>query len=207
MPRLTRAENRLRTRGALVDTAERLFIERGFHSTSVEDVAEEAGFSKGAVYSNFESKDDLFLAVLAKRVDSRAMDIEPGIDRRADLDDQVSEAGQGFFDVFLGDPGWSLLLIEYAAHAARHPELRAGLAARNRRIRADMARLVDEHLEALGLEAPVSSDTLALILFALGNGIIMEKLVDDEAVGGDTFGAALGLMLAAVQPRVSEASG
>src|SRR2546421_6317082 len=74
--RLSRTEQRDQTRARLLDAAEKVFVDRGFHAASVEEVAEEAGYSKGAVYSNFENKDELFLAVLERRVDSPALAIE-----------------------------------------------------------------------------------------------------------------------------------
>jgi AcrR family transcriptional regulator len=194
--RQTRAEQRARTRELLVAAAERVFVSKGFHASSVEDVAEEAGFSKGAVYSNFESKDELFLSVLEARIDSRALAIESSIDPTKPVAEQAVQAGNGFFDVFLGQHEWSLLLVEYAAHAARHEELRDRFAQRNRRVRTSMAALIDQHLGALGLTSAVPSDQLATILFSLGTGIIMEKLTDPTAVADDTFGTALGLLFA-----------
>jgi AcrR family transcriptional regulator len=67
--RFTRAEQRQRTREELIVAAERLFTGRGFHASSVDEIALEAGYTKGAVYSNFESKEDLFFAVYERRVD------------------------------------------------------------------------------------------------------------------------------------------
>src|SRR5918911_418249 len=65
--RLTRAEATAQTREQLLEAAERVFLERGFHAASLDAVAEEAGLTKGAVYSRFDSKADLFLAFLDER--------------------------------------------------------------------------------------------------------------------------------------------
>ena len=192
--RLTRADQRARTRARLIAAAEQVFIRQGFHAASVEEVAEEAGFSKGAVYSNFESKDELFLSVLEGRLDSRALAIEVGIDPNKPVSQQATEAGDGFFEVFLRDPGWSLLLMEYAAHAARHEDLRHRFAQRNQRMRTRITELIAYHLGAMGVTSPVPVDQLATILFSLGNGIIMEKLTDPDAIADETFGNALGLL-------------
>src|SRR5262245_46444228 len=70
--RLTQAERRQRTRAGLVETARATFLERGFHGASLDEIAERAGYSKGAVYSNFASKDELFLAVLDAHFEQRA---------------------------------------------------------------------------------------------------------------------------------------
>jgi AcrR family transcriptional regulator len=64
VPRMTRAESQAQTRAQLVKTARQLFFEDGYHPTSLEKVADAAGFSKGAVYSNFDDKEALFLALV-----------------------------------------------------------------------------------------------------------------------------------------------
>lgn len=199
MPRLTRAEQRDLTRAKLLDAAEKVFVERGFHAASVDEVAEEAGYSKGAVYSNFENKDELFLAVLERRVDSRALAIEAEVPTDQSIADQAEQAGSAFIEVFLQQSQWSLLLMEFATHAARHPNLRDRFAIRNRRMRDAMARLIEHHLTALGLRAPLSNDDLATILFALGDGFIMTKLIDPDGVSDELFGQGLVLMLAGLQ--------
>src|SRR5258706_4968023 len=101
MSRLSRAEQRDLTRTRLLDAAEKVFVDRGFHAASVDEVAEEAGYSKGAVYSNFENKDELFLAVLERRVTSRALAIEGAVSADKSIGDQAAEAGNAFFEVFL----------------------------------------------------------------------------------------------------------
>src|SRR5918995_7025815 len=74
--RLTRAEKRERTHEELLLAAEKLFVERGFHATSVDEIAFEAGYTKGAVYSNFESKEDLFFAVYERRAERAVAEVE-----------------------------------------------------------------------------------------------------------------------------------
>ena len=197
--RLSRAEQRDQTRARLLDAAEKVFVERGFHAASVDEVAEEAGYSKGAVYSNFENKDELFLAVLERRVDSRALAIETGVSVEQSITDQAEQAGTAFFEVFLQQTQWSLLLMEFGTYAVRHPELRERFAARSRRMRAAMADLIDTHLSALGLRSPVSNDDLATILFALGDGFLMCKLTDPDTVPDSLFAEALVLMLGGLQ--------
>ena len=75
---LTREERKARTRAELIGAAERLFTSDGFHATSVETVADEAGYTKGAVYSNFASKEDLFFAVYERRAERGVAEMERG---------------------------------------------------------------------------------------------------------------------------------
>ena len=203
--RLSRAEQRDQTRARLLDAAEKVFVERGFHAASVDDVADEAGYSKGAVYSNFENKDELFLAVLERRVDSRALAIETGVSADQPIADQAVQAGNAFLEVFLEQSQWSLLLMEFGTYAVRHPELRERYAARSRRMQTAMAGLIDKHLDALGLRAPVSSEDLATILFALGHGFLMAKLTEPDTVPDSLFSDALLLMLGGLQPAENAA--
>jgi AcrR family transcriptional regulator len=65
--RLTREESKAKTRAELLRAAARLFVRKGFVATSLSEIAEEAALTKGAVYSNFESKEELFLALLQER--------------------------------------------------------------------------------------------------------------------------------------------
>src|SRR5947208_12344561 len=130
--RLTRAEQRDQTRARLLDAAEKVFVDRGFHAASVDEVAEDAGYSKGAVYSNFENKDELFLAVLERRVDSRALAAGSAVPDDQPITEQAEQAGNAFFEVFLQQSQWSLLPMEFATSAARHPTLRGRFALRNR---------------------------------------------------------------------------
>jgi len=71
-PRLTRAEQTERNRVLLLAAARRVFLERGYHGASLDQIAEEAGFSTGVVYSQFEGKADLFLTLLEARIEQRA---------------------------------------------------------------------------------------------------------------------------------------
>src|ERR1700729_1819310 len=134
-PRLSRAEQTARNRALLVDAARQVFLERGYYAATLDQIADEAGFSKGAVYSRFASKADMFLALLEDRIAERA-------GQNAQLAGEL--AGTGNFSALLelaeqaerGAPGWRLLVTEFRVHAARDPEL-------NRRYAALHARTVD----------------------------------------------------------------
>ena len=95
--RLTRAQKRERTHGELVSSAERLFVERGFHASTVDEIALEAGYTKGAVYSNFASKEDLFFAVYERRAGRAIAEIEEILEEKgpaAGLEALASDAAR-----------------------------------------------------------------------------------------------------------------
>src|SRR6266568_7816194 len=120
--RLSRAERTEHNRSLVLAAAWRVFLARGFHGATLEQIAEEAGFSKGVVYSQFDSKADLFLELLAARIAERAEQHE----RLAlELGDArlVQAVAEQTDSIHQAEPQWSLLVIEFRAHAARVPEL------------------------------------------------------------------------------------
>ena len=125
MVRMTRAESQAQTRTQLVATAKQMFFKDGYHPTSLEKVADVAGYSKGAVYSNFRSKDELCAAVLD----------EIRAERFAEVLELVAqpdrfEALREWAERVIGDPGWTPLEAEFALHARPNEQLRTELAAR-----------------------------------------------------------------------------
>jgi AcrR family transcriptional regulator len=120
--RRTRDEQREDTRRRLLDAARREFLRRGFHGASLDLVAEEAGFTKGAVYSRFASKADLFLALLDERITTRIAEMEAIAAREHGPLGLGTAIGRQWDAKLQQDESWSLLLIEFRLHAARDPE-------------------------------------------------------------------------------------
>ena len=181
--RLSRAEQNDRNRALLLAAARRVFLERGYYAATLEQIADEAGFSKGAVYSRFASKADMFLALLDDRITERAA-------QNADLARQL--AGSGNFAAVAelaqraerGAPGWRLLVTEVRVHAARDPGL-------NRRYAALHARTVDGIAEILAAMSeggpdglPLPPRQLAELVLALETGAALEQLANPDALGG-----------------------
>jgi AcrR family transcriptional regulator len=182
-PRLSRAEQNDRNRALLLAAARRVFLDRGYYAATLEQIADEAGFSKGAVYSRFASKADMFLALLEERIAERAA-------QNAGL--AVKLAGSGDFGAVVdlarraerGAPGWRLLVTEFRVHAARDPEL-------NRRYAALHARTVDGIAGVLasisegGAEVlPCPPRQLAELMLAIEAGVALEQLANPDALGG-----------------------
>jgi AcrR family transcriptional regulator len=185
-PRLSRAESTALTRSELLAAAERRFYRDGYHGTTLEAIAEEAGYTKGAVYSAFESKADLFLALVDAMIDERLEEIAAlfsehplGPARLTMLADRpVDERAQR----------WALLVIEFWVHAAREGDLLERFAARYRRVRDGLAALAAETTTPLGPEA------WALVTLALVNGLALERLIDPEGVPEDLMARAQRLL-------------
>lgn len=176
MARLTRSESQARTRQLLVETARTMFLREGYGATSLEKVAEEAGFSKGAVYSNFGGKDDLCLAVL-ETIHGEVADAVLGSLLGADTIDRALETFDLWADARLGDPDWSALEAEFAARARRDPVLRAALEERNDRIRGMIAEALRATCSEHGLHMPMPMEDAASALLSLGIGLGLQRSV------------------------------
>jgi len=179
--RLTRAEKRERTREELISAAERLFTEQGFHATSVDEIAFEAGYTKGAVYSNFESKEDLFFAVYERRAERVAAEYERAV-READpitgSERIVSEAVQRRGR----DDGWLAVFFEFWAHVVRRPELRERFAKIHARVLEPLVGATERLVEERGVELPVEARQYTVAVYAMMICLSLERLTQPEVV-------------------------
>lgn len=194
--RLTREESRRRTRELLLDVAADIFSRRGFHATSVEEVAEAAGFSKGAVYSNFDSKEDLFLALLDRHLTRAQHALErvltPGRSRAgASADAQ----GQRFAEHLEEVRTWNVLTIEFWLFAMRDERAREKLAARYRLYRDELAARLRERFAAEGVTPPLPVEYLAWSLIGLGTGLALQAYLEPGALPPDIYRAVTGQLL------------
>jgi AcrR family transcriptional regulator len=181
---MSRAERQRRTRDELVDAAELLFAQQGFHATSIDAVAAEAGFTKGAVYSNFESKEDLFFGVYERRVDRRVEEMEGVLETARNGTEALEGMVPGRRS---GEDGWLAVFFEFWAHVLRHPELKQRFAEQHRRVIEPLAAAV-ERLEA---EQPEDPYKVATAGFALQLGLQLERLTQPDVVDPD-FGRRMG---------------
>ncbi|HEY7605801.1 MAG TPA: TetR/AcrR family transcriptional regulator [Actinomycetes bacterium] len=180
--RLTRAEKSAQTRAQLMASARQLFLRRGFHAASLELVAEEAGFTIGAVYSRFGSKADLFLAILDEHIDRIVADVA----KVATLDQPLGAhaellAGRRM-ELLERERDWFPLVLEFWSHAARDERLRREFGARHERLVAAYAGLIEADYARLGLPLPMAPEVLARAVVAMGNGVALERLADPGRV-------------------------
>lgn len=193
--RLTRAQAKEQTRERLLQAARRVFVERGFHATTLDEVAEEAGHTKGAVYSAFESKADLFLAILEERTRRRAEELRRITTCVSSLD-ELARTGEGLWIATLRDEReWSLLLVEFEVYAARDALLRERLAGILGLFRSAMSEAIEAVAAASGERPPVPAEQLTVATLALSNGIMLEGLTGASTDVVEAFRAAFALFL------------
>ncbi|HKV22370.1 MAG TPA: TetR/AcrR family transcriptional regulator [Mycobacterium sp.] len=170
MARMTRAERQAQTRAKLVATARQMFFTDGYHPTSLEKVADAAGYSKGAVYSNFRNKDELCAAVLDE---VRAERLSAAVATFSQSD--RFEALRHWAEQVIGDPGWTPLEAEFAMHARSNDQMRTELA---ERLNGIIHMLADGIESADDLEMTMAGREAATTLLALGIGLGLMRSID-----------------------------
>ncbi|MEU0227241.1 helix-turn-helix domain-containing protein [Streptomyces sp. NPDC006284] len=194
--RLTRAESRARTRQLLLDAAADVFAEKGYTGASVEEIADRAGYSIGAVYSNFEGKQQLFLELLSTRAESRIADAAQVLKDSEDAPGFRSGLGRLLTDTADQDIEFESLHAEFWLYAVRNPEAMAMLASRLQEARTGLEQLLEESLSERGESAAKPVHPLATIVFALFHGLVQQRRIDPESVPEDLFDQALSWLFA-----------
>ncbi len=184
---LTRKQRQRQTREDLVAAAARVFARRGYHKATVEEIAAEAGFSTGAVYSNFEGKEELFLAIADRQVQDRVAEITAVADAAEGEGDASAEAADRFRAFIEADPDWPLLFYEFWSLSVRNPELQDELAKRRDAIRDALADTLERVATELGLELRFPAPALATAVAASLNGLAFERAADPNAVPDEVF--------------------
>jgi AcrR family transcriptional regulator len=180
------------TRRKLLKAARRIFARDGFEAARIEDIAAEAGFTRGAFYANFSAKEDLFFALLDQQVTLH-------IERVRDLMEACSseqerrDALRNYYATRAKDRQWSILVLEFKLFALRHSRLRAKLAEAHRRIKTKMKMEGIQRLLPSQVGASQRSRELRkIVLEALLNGLMLEQAYDPKAITDDEVAAILG---------------
>lgn len=180
MARLTREESRERTREHLLEAARVAVARNGYDGTSVAEIAEAAGFSKGAFFSNYESKEALLLELLRRHKEQDIAtlgrilgEVEQGKDAAAALDRHLDGLG-GYAD-------WVRLDIELQLHAARNAAFAADYDALQSRTRSGVAHLIAALFGKVGKRPPAPPGDLADLFVALVHGLVLQRVRDPGA--------------------------
>ncbi|WP_052351960.1 TetR/AcrR family transcriptional regulator [Deinococcus pimensis] len=196
--RLSREESRARTRADLLDAARDLFARQGFEGSSVEQIAEAAGYTRGAFYSNFDDKQALLIALIERCFDDdlRGLAALEGTD--------LPGASRGFEDAARlpeDDLRVShLLKMEFWMCALRYPPVREAYEHHHARLRAAIGRLIEAQYRTHGLPLPATPDQLAGVTIALRNGLDTQRLVSPTSVPPHLYGLTLHLLLTGTPP-------
>jgi AcrR family transcriptional regulator len=189
MSRPRRRPTREETRQRLFAGAAAVFVERGIAGTSIEDICDAAGFSRGAFYSNFEAKDDLVLEMLEAHFEATLAEMERLYEASSDPTDFLrsmeSDARRRHGPLDIDDGG--LLNLELTLYALRNPGNRARLVDAQRRMHDLNKRFVERIADQLGRTYPVSTDDVAALITAIDVGLNLHAIIDPESYRPQQF--------------------
>lgn len=179
----SRAEQQARTRADLLAAAAQVFARHGYHGTSVDMVAEAAGYTKGAVYSNFDRKEELFLALLDMRMAESVSSLEALVAGTApEARSEALGAQHGSLAVY--DRSWLLLELEFALYAARNDDVRERMGTRQAASAQRIVALVERHLAESGVAGEAAPEDLAHLLIAAADGLALMELTRPDVESG-----------------------
>jgi AcrR family transcriptional regulator len=199
--RLTRRERQALTRAQLLDAAERIFARDGFRGASVSAIAEEAGYSHGAVYSNFEGKLDLFLALVEERIDARLATVYEAADAELGRGGEPVETARRFLSIVQAERDAFLLLVDFWNQAVRDPTAAAKFAERHARLRGIVGRIIEHAAHQQGQRLTVPADQAATAIIVVFNGFAIEGLADPDAARDDLLAHTIAAILQGFSDR------
>ena len=185
--RTTRVERKARTRAELLAAARRVFLRRGFHAASLDEIAEEAGYTKGAVYSNFRGKDDLILALLEEHYAQRARAYAEVMFEDDDVEETRRAVARYMLEAFEREPAWWTLVSDFATHASTDPELRERFHALREEFVGAVAELIEKVGERHGVAYKLSPREVARGTGALMRGMVTEWILDPDGARAAEF--------------------
>jgi AcrR family transcriptional regulator len=195
--RMTREQSKAHTRERLLAAARSAFASSGFHGASVEDIASRAGFSTGALYSNFDGKEDLFLVLMEREIEEHSREIAKAVAERSSVAERATGGAQRWMTMIEREPELLLLFMEFWAYGVRDADVRPKVAARFAQVRRLLTKLIQDGVREFDLQLALPAEQLAVAVDALADGIARQKLADPSAVPDDLMGRVLALLFAA----------
>ena len=193
--RLTRDERKARTRAELIDAAARVVGRKGYHAATVDDIAAEAGFTKGAFYSNFESKEDVFIELVADRSRNWTIAVARAYEGTEPLPQRLKKGGEVLTRMVQEQVDWMLLSSEMLSQCVRDPRLRERLASAYEECRQVIARVVERVESEFGVRLPTPSDRVATMIMAMTDGFVYQRLADPDRLPASLLAEGINVFL------------
>jgi AcrR family transcriptional regulator len=198
--RSRQAERTEATRRKLLAAAEIIFARAGFEAARLEDIASGAGYTRGAFYANYESKEDIFFALLEQWVQQRIDSVTAVLRKHRNPEDKLAALRKHYAEI-AKDRRLVLIAMEFKLFALRHPEAHARLRDSHRRMRAKWAELMHGVLREFGRTLPISYPAVSASFFALAQGLLLEQLVDPRTLSESDVRHVLGLFFDSIFPK------
>ncbi|GAA3177415.1 TetR/AcrR family transcriptional regulator [Blastococcus jejuensis] len=179
-PRRRRAE----TVERLLDAALETFAEIGFAAATVEDICRRGGFTRGAFYSSFHTKDELFAALFTRETARNLARAEEQLAGLEDEDDPVTVAVERCLSAFRADRTWVLVHTEYALYATRHPEAASALRRHAEQLHRRLTLLIEAAATRIGIRLTLPANRLARIVLALHDGVVIREVLGGSPGSG-----------------------
>lgn len=194
-----RDERRAETRQLLLRAAAHLFARHGYDGVSLDAVAEEAGFSKGAVYWHFSSKQELLASLLELHCEQRLDQARSMLAVPMSLEERIDQISSIYFTSSSDETeSWCLLFVELWMQTMREPSLRPRLAQLYRATREAVAEMIKREAERLGGSLAAPAEEVAAGLLALGDGLLMQHLVGPSETTSRSYASVLRTLLPAL---------
>lgn len=178
------------TRTRLLQAAEKIFARDGFDAAKLEEIAADAGYTRGAFYSNFESKEDLFFAMLEQEITSRIENLRKHVAKHQTPSQKLNALREFWLNMCL-DRRWSLLAMEFKLFALRHPDVKARLTAMHRRLVSSGVEVLEQIMDDLGRKLPVSAYSVGMAFFALSSSLTVQHMLDRAGMPEDAVRAIM----------------
>jgi AcrR family transcriptional regulator len=210
-PVRVRRPGRAAVRRRLLDAALHVFAEHGYASTNLDQVAAAAGLTKGAIYSNFASKDDLFFAMMEEQALKRVEAVRAAMETSSGAPggpQALHEIGRLLTGAFTQQREWQLVFLDFWRRAVQDDDVRTQFVAHRRALRAAIAGRVEHVLGRAPALGELTVDDVVTVVLALSNGLAIEQYADPGTVRDDLFGRVLAqLSNIAVSPEAPTAPG
>jgi AcrR family transcriptional regulator len=178
--RLTRQESRAQTQERLLNAGVKIFARHGLAGASIEEIAETAGFSRGAFHANFKSKEAFFLALVEKQIKASTSEIHKQIAASNSAEETLQNLRAAYSCYTGTDNDTFLLLTEAQLYAMRNPRFGKKLNALFGMIHDDLVASIEHLLAQMGHKDPAFAEKLVLIGFAFSHGMMLNSLVDPD---------------------------
>ncbi len=201
---LTRRAKQQRTRGSLLKAAAQLFCDHGLEGASVDQIAQAAGYTKGAFYANFKSKEELFLVMLDERFSGELERIDQALAGAQEPHAEARAAAADFIH-FAGDAVWPQLYFQFVAHAARDDDFRQELATRQQAMRERLTATFKRWMQGIDTEPPFPIKDITAMIYFMADGFLVDRMIE-PALDENLYPTMIAVFLRGLEALASEQS-
>jgi AcrR family transcriptional regulator len=199
---LSRREKQLRTRSSLLRAAEKLFCKQGLEAASVDEVAQAAGYTKGAFYANFKSKEELFLVMLDERFASELERLDRALAGTQEPHEEARAAAVDFIH-FASDEQWPRLYFQFVAHAARDEDFRQELATRMQAMRERLTELFKRWKSSFEGSPPLPMEDVTAMFCFMADGFLVDRMIE-PGLSEDLYATMVAVFLRGLEATARE---